>query len=168
MEKKLLLLGYLLNQNMHGYQLNEMLQHNPGMPITLKKSNAYKLLNDMERDGWVTHQDEQHGNRPPRRVYAATEKGETAFYELLRTNLSSSSSPEFPSIVGLDFVHMLPTEEVIRLLEHRHQIIEAKFTQLDEVSPEIRESHLAVDYLHHHYASELQWLTVVINHLKSA
>jgi DNA-binding PadR family transcriptional regulator len=168
MEKKLLLLGYLLNQDMHGYQLNEMLQHNPGMPITLKKSNAYKLLKDMEMDGWVVHQEEQHGNRPPRRVYTITEKGETVFYELLRNNLSINPSPEFPSVVGLNFVNMLPTEEVIQLLEHRHQTIEAKCKQLDDVSQEIRESHLAIDYLHHHYATELQWLTEVINHLKSA
>jgi len=64
MEKKLLLLGLLLSHGMHGYQLNENLQHNPGTPNTLKKSNAYKLLNDMEKDGWVTHIQEQEGNRP--------------------------------------------------------------------------------------------------------
>jgi DNA-binding PadR family transcriptional regulator len=167
MEKKLLLLGLLLSHDMHGYQLNEILQHNPGMPITLKKSNAYKLLNDMETDGWVTHQEEQEGNRPTRRVYTVTEKGETAFYRLLRENLATCLSPEFPGVVGLDFVYVLPTEEVITLLEQRHQAIEAKFQQLDGVSAEIRESHLAVEYLHHYYATELQWLAEVINRLQS-
>ena len=44
MEKKLLLLGYLLSHSMHGYQLNQVLQHSAGLPITLTKSNAYKLL----------------------------------------------------------------------------------------------------------------------------
>jgi len=168
MEKKLLLLGLLLSHDMHGYQLNEMLQHNPGMPITLKKSNAYKLLNDMETDGWVTHQEEQEGNRPMRRVYTVTEEGEAAFYRLLRENLATCPSPEFPGVVGLDFVYALPAEEVITLLEQRHQAIEAKFQKLDDVSVEIRESHLAVEYLHHYYATELQWLADVINRLREA
>ena len=168
MEKKLLLLGLLLSHDMHGYQLNEMLQHNLGMPITLKKSNAYKLLNDMETDGWVTHQEEQEGNRPMRRVYTVTEEGEVAFYRLLRENLATCPSPQFPSVVGLDFVYALPAEEVITLLEQRHQAIEAKFQQLDGASVEIRESHLAVEYLHHYYATELQWLADVINRLREA
>ena len=38
MEKKLLLLGMLRNQEMHGYQLNEMLGHNLGSAVALKKS----------------------------------------------------------------------------------------------------------------------------------
>ena len=48
MEKKLLLLGLLLSHSMHGYQLNEMLKNNIGIPITLKKSNAYKILGRIE------------------------------------------------------------------------------------------------------------------------
>ena len=115
MEKRLLLLGLLLSHGMHGYQLNEVLQHNPGIPIALKKSNAYKLLNDMETDGWVTHQKEQAGNRPPRRVYSVTKEGEAAFYRLLRKNLSTNPTPEFPGAVGLDFVYALPAEEVVAL-----------------------------------------------------
>lgn len=168
MEKKLLLLGLLLSQDMHGYQLNEMLQHNPGMPISLKKSNAYKLLNDMEKDGWVTYQEEQQGNRPVRRVYTITGEGEAAFYRLLRENLATSPSPEFPAAIGLDFVSMLPSEEVITLLEQRYQRIEVRFKQLDELSRELRKSHLSLGYLHHYYNSELQWLGEVINRLHSA
>jgi hypothetical protein len=71
-------------------------------------------------------------------------------------------------VVGLDFVYALPAEEVITLLEQRHQAIEAKFQQLDEVSVEIRESHLAVAYLHHYYATERQWLAGVINRLRAS
>ena len=168
MEKKLLLLGLLLGQGMHGYQLNEVLQQTPGTPISLKKSNAYKLLNDMEKEGWVTHVEEQAGNRPQRRVYSVTEEGEKAFYRLLRSNLSTHSSPEFPSVVGLAFMYMLPTEEAVSLLEKRRQAVAEKFQQLDAVSAELRQSHLAVEYQHHYYATELHWLENVIARLKSS
>ena len=167
MEKKLLLLGLLLSHGMHGYQLNEMLQQNPGTPISLKKSNAYKLLNDMEKDGWVTHTQEQEGNRPQRQVYSVTEEGEVAFYRLLRENLSTHLPPEFPGVVGLDFMSLLPIEEAVTLLETRLHLVDAKFQQLDEISADIRQNHLAIEYLHKYYAREIEWLADMIHRLQS-
>jgi DNA-binding PadR family transcriptional regulator len=167
MEKKLLLLGLLLGQEMHGYQLNEMLEQNPATPISIKKSNGYKLLNDMEKDGWVTHRQEKEGNRPQRRVYTVTEVGEEAFFGLLRENLSTQPSPEFPSVVGLDFMYMLPVEEATSLLEKKHELADEKFQQLDGTSDEIRQSHLSTDYLHHFYAREKEWINEIIARLKS-
>lgn len=168
MEKKILLLGLLLSHGMHGYQLNEMLQKNPATPISLKKSNAYKLLNDMEKDGWVAHTQEQEGNRPQRRVYSVTKDGEAAFYRLLRENLSSSPSPEFPGVVGLDFLYLFPTEEAVALLENRLVIVQEKYEELDQVDLEIRQSHLASEYLHKFYANEIKWLTEIVQRLQTA
>ncbi len=167
MEKKILLLGLLLSHGMHGYQLNEMLQNNPATPISLKKSNAYKLLNDMERDGWVTHTQEQEGNRPQRRVYSVTKDGEAAFYRMLRENLSSHPLPEFPGVVGLDFLYLLPTKEAAALLETRLKSVEEKFEQLDNIDIEIRQSHPASEYLHNFYTNEIKWLLEIIQRLQS-
>ena len=167
MEKKILLLGLLLSHDMHGYQINEILQHNPGTPISLTKSNAYKLLNDMEAEGWVTHTLEQAGNRPQRRVYAVTEEGKAEFYRLLRENLSSQPSPEFPGVVGLDFLHLLPAAEAAALLGARLQLVEEIFGQLDDLPTEIRDSHLSAEYLHNFYANEIQWTSGVIRRLQA-
>ena len=167
MEKKILILGLLLSHDMHGYQLNEVLQHNPGTPISLTKSNAYKLLNDMERDGWITHTQEKVGNRPQRRVYSVTEEGKVEFFRLLRENLSSQPSPEFPGVVGLDFLHFLPSDEAAALLESRLQLVEKNFQQLDELPLQIRQSHLSSEYLHKFYANEIEWLTGIIKRLHS-
>ena len=168
MEKKLLLLGLLLSHGMHAYQLNEMLQQNLGTPISLKKSNAYKLLIDMEKDGWVTHVQEQEGNRPQRRVYSVTEDGKKAFFRLLRQNLSSHVAPEFPGVVGFDFMYMLPAEEAVSLLVKRVQIVKEKFQQLDDIPEDMRQNHLAIEYLHQYYAKEIDWLSEVIRRLQSA
>jgi DNA-binding PadR family transcriptional regulator len=167
MEKKILILGLLLSHDMHGYQLNEVLQHNPGTPISLTKSNAYKLLNDMERDGWITHTQDQVGNRPQRRVYSVTEEGKVVFFRLLRENLSSQPSPEFPGVVGLDFIHLLPSDEAAALLETRLQLVEKNFQLLDELPLEIRQSHLSSEYLHKFYANEIEWLSGIIERLQS-
>jgi len=167
MEKKILILGLLLSHGMHGYQLNEMLKHNPGTPISLKKSNAYKILADMEKEGWVKHSQEQDGNRPQRRVYSLTKEGEDAFYSLLRENLSSYPTPEFPSVVGFDFISLLPSEETVELLEQRKRLVTERFNQLDSLSVEIRESHPTSEYMHNYYAGEIEWLNKLINRLQN-
>jgi len=167
MEKKLLILGMLLSHEMHGYKLNEMLQQNPSTPIALKKSNTYRLLNKMEQDGWVTYSEEQEGNRPQRQVYTVTATGKTVFYDLLRENLASPPSPEFPGVVGLDFLYMLPAEETVPLLEQRLQAVTEQFEEIDSLDVEIRRTHLATAYLRTYYAREMQWLDELIQHLQS-
>jgi DNA-binding PadR family transcriptional regulator len=167
MEKKLLILGMLLSHEMHGYQLNEMLQQNPSTPIALKKSNTYRLLSKMEQEGWVTHIEEQEGNRPQRQTYTVTEAGKAAFYELLRENLAHPPSPEFPGVVGLDFLYMLPVEETLPLLKQRLQAVTAQFEELDGLDADIRQTHLSAAYLHTYYAREMQWLDELIQRLHS-
>jgi DNA-binding PadR family transcriptional regulator len=166
MEKKLLLLGLLLSHDMHGYQLNELLKQDPGTPISLNKSNAYKLLSDMDKDGWVTHIQEQAGNRPVRRVYSVTETGKSAFIELLRENLATYHSPEFPSVIGYDFLYLLPPDEINSLLEKRLEVVKIKFQELEQTSEEIRKSHLSIQYLLQFYTKEINWLADLIEFFK--
>jgi DNA-binding PadR family transcriptional regulator len=168
MEKELLLLGYLLSHSMHGYELHQMLQESAGLPIRLTKSNAYKLLGKMETDGWVTYREEQEGNRPPRRVYTVTDEGEAAFFRLLRENLTTCPTPEFPAAVGFDFVHALPPEEALARLEQRRQAVVARHRELDAVPRKILQSHLTLEYLRHFYASELEWLIAIIDRLRTS
>ena len=167
MENKLLILGLLLSHDMHGYQLFEVLKQNPGTPISLKKPNTYKLLGDMDKDGWVTHVTEQEGNRPPRQVYSVTKKGEKAFNKLLRENLSSHPSPEFPGLVGLDFLHLMPSADAASLLETRLKLVQSKYEELDQLDPEIRKSHLSTAYIHKFYQNEIEWLSELINRLEA-
>lgn len=168
MENKLLILGLLLSHEMHGYQLYEVLLQNPGTPISLKKPNTYKLLGDMEKDGWVTYFTEQEGNRPQRQVYSVTPEGEAAFYQLLRENLASYPESEFPGLVGLDFLHLLPSEEAGELLDSRLALVRSKLQELDEMDPEIRQSHLSAKYLHKFYQNELEWLTGLLKRLQTS
>ena len=167
MEKELLLLGLLQSHNMHGYQIHEMLYRNPIIPISITKSNAYRLLNKMEQNGWVSHVQDQEGNRPVKRVYSITEKGKEEFFLLLRKNISSFSTPEFPAAACLDFFHLLPSEEIVSLLQKRLDQLQKKFEALDNLPDEISKSHLAADYLHNFYANEINWLEKIIEKLRS-
>ena len=165
MNKKLLLLGILLSHDMHGYELSEILKY-IGIPIEMKKSNAYRLLGVLEKDELITFTNEQVGNRPVRRVYSITEKGEKEFQRLLRENLAAYTEPDFPSLIGIDFIHLLPAEEAVALLEKRLKLVEAKKKAFEALPKETVEEHKATPYLKAFYAQEIAWLKEFIDHLK--
>ena len=165
MEKKLLLLSALRDHEMHGYQLNEMLGQHAGIPIHLTKSNAYKLLKQMEQDGWVTFREEQEGNRPPRRVYKIMPEGESAFQQMLRDSIAGYTDPEFPSAVAFNYLELLPPEETISLLQQRREKVIAHLEDVGGIPDEIRAHHLGVEYLNRFYQAEIEWLDELIAQL---
>ncbi|MFN2123022.1 MAG: helix-turn-helix transcriptional regulator [Candidatus Promineifilaceae bacterium] len=167
MEKRLLLLSLLRDHEMHGYQLSEMLSRNAGIPIKLTKPNAYKLLKKMEQEGWITYYEEQEGNRPPRRVYQITEAGEAAYQQMLRENLATYSTPEFPSAVAFNLISVLPAGEAVDLLRRRREIVAGCLHEVEETPLEMRVVHLSIDYLIRFYKTEIDWLDEMIARLSA-
>lgn len=135
MERKLLLLGMLRMQDMHGYQINELIETHIGTSIQLKKPTVYKLLHNMEVDGWITRRDEQEGNYPPRRVYAITVEGESTFQELLRENISEYRPISYLSDIGIAYLDALPAEEATTLLARRRKEVNDLLSRLDVDDP---------------------------------
>jgi DNA-binding PadR family transcriptional regulator len=168
MEKKLLLLGFLRNHDMHGYQLSEMLAERAANSVTLSKANAYKLLKQMEAEGWVTYREEREGNWPTRRVYSVTPAGEAAFQDLLRRALADYERAEFPHLVPLNFIGDLPPADALALLRQRRQRVAALREALRQVPEEMRRAHLSVDYLIRFFDFELAWLDGVLADLETA
>ena len=166
MEKKLLLLGMLRHQHMHGYQLNEMLADNAGLAVKLKRSNAYRLLSRMEEEGWITYHEEREGGRPPRRVYAVTPEGEAAFQRLLRNALADYHPAEFASVVPFDFLDELPPDESRALLAERRAKVANRYNVLDALPEEMRQAHPSFEYLHRHYRAEIDWLDEIAGRLE--
>ena len=167
MEKKLLLLGLLRRQEMHGYQLNEFIDNNLALCTDLKKPTAYYLLDQMSKEGWISAEMAQEGNRPPRRVYRLTETGEAAFQQLLRESLAEYFPVNFPGDIGLAFLDWLPPQECPPLLELQKQKARARLEQMQAIPP--HEGSLGLIFSHqiHHLQAELAWLDTVIENLKN-
>jgi DNA-binding PadR family transcriptional regulator len=168
MNRRLLLLGLLRSQEMHGYQLNDFIDSHLGAAVELKKPTAYRLLNKMADDGWITFTEEREGKRPPRRVYAIAPEGETAFQYLLRESLAGYEHCGFPGATGFLFLHAIPVNEAIPLLEQRRAQVgsflkEARAHEMDHGSLQLVLSHQT-----RHLETELHWLGQVIDHLAPA
>lgn len=167
MDRKLLLLGILRQQEMHGYQLYEFIDHNLAACTDIKKPTAYYMLNKMAEDGWIAEEQSQEGNRPPRRVYSLTEKGEATFQRLLRENLSSYDPVYFSGDFGLAFLDSLDTQEALSLLHKRRVALSESLAELSAV-PEHRGSlQLVVNHRVHHLVNEIEWLDEVIQRLQT-
>lgn len=132
MEKKLLLLGLLRNQETHGYQLNDLIDTHFGDHIDLKKPTLYDLLKKMTDDGWIESREEQAGNRPIRRVYVIKEAGEAAFQSLVRESLAAYEPLHPDGDIGLMFLDSVPAAEALPLLRERRAAIGTLFKHLEE------------------------------------
>jgi DNA-binding PadR family transcriptional regulator len=167
MERKLLLLGLLRAQHMHGYQLSEVIDSHLGMSVQLKKATAYDLLSRLENDGWITFYEERAGNRPQRRVYTITPAGEAAFQRMLRESLASYDPPEFPSDISLAFLDALPPEEATPLLRQRRTAIETLLDRVSQIGPHPGSAQLVIEHQIHHLTAELEWMDNMIQRIEA-
>jgi len=165
MERKLLLLGMLRVQEMHGYQINELIDSHLGTSIQLKKPTVYKLLGTMVDDGWINYREEQEGNYPTRRVYAITPQGEAAFQELLRENLAEYKPVSYLNNIGIIYLDVLPAEESASLLSQRREEVEG-FLRKVEADEEHGGFEFMLSYHINHLKAELEWLDEVIGELQ--
>lgn len=80
---ELALLGFLLQDSQHGYQLHQMISDPSGLGLIwhLKQSQLYALLAKLETEGWVTSTLQSQEPHPPRRVFELTQAGKKTFQE---------------------------------------------------------------------------------------
>jgi DNA-binding PadR family transcriptional regulator len=129
----LLLLGLLKNQAQHGYQLNDFIEKNLAQVINLKKATAYALLERLRESGLVAVKLEQEGNRPPRKVYGITTKGEKQFLELLRIELGHAEPTSSPESTALMFMNELEPEERTQCLKTRLEKLNTHIANLEQI-----------------------------------
>lgn len=166
MERELLLLGVLRHGEMHGYQLHDFIERNMSFCTDLKKPTAYFLLDKMQESGWVTVKEAREGNRPQKRIYKLTSKGEDAFQELLRENLSHFSAAKTGSDIGLAFIDSMPAEDAQQLLVQRRDAIAEQVAEFERVPAHAGSYQLLIDHQLHYLRSELEWLNLVIRRVK--
>jgi DNA-binding PadR family transcriptional regulator len=163
----LLLLGLLKNQAQHGYQLNDFIEKNLTRVTDLKKPTAYALLERLRESGLVEAKLEQEGNRPPRKVYALTQTGETEFLELLRVELCRAETISSPESAALMFMSELELPERIKCLETRLGQLKIHIVNLGQVPVHKSAVNLALERQLVLLKADHDWLEQVLNNLKS-
>ncbi len=168
MDRRLLLLGLLRRQAMHGYQINEFVEEKMHFCINLKKPTAYYILDKLAQEGFVQVEQAQEGNRPPRRVHRITEAGEALFFELLRSNLADHSPIYYPSDIGIAFMDQLPPEEVADHLRRKRERIIGTLEALQQASGHSGPLQHVLDHDQRLLETELDWLEELIADLEGS
>nr|WP_275579642.1 PadR family transcriptional regulator [Lysinibacillus composti] len=162
------MLGLLMGQSQHGYQINEFIERNLSTVTDMKKPTAYATLDKLNQKGFIDIQLEQEGNRPTRKVYSINESGRNYFYKLLLNNLSSAESVNYQGDIGLMFSDLLPMEKVIpalkeRLKKNQHQLDLFKQTPAHGIRTGVN---LAVEHKIIMLEAEVAFLEKTINNLQ--
>jgi len=143
-DRHLLLLGLLKFQSQHGYQINEFIENNMRCILPLKKPTAYAILNKLQEEGYIQMKEEQTENRPTKKVFSITEKGENLFLELMESSLKNVDEINFSGDVAFLFLDKLPKEKVIYCLDKRieklEEIIE-EYKAIIQTPPKGHKSH---------------------------
>lgn len=174
-ERALLLLGVLMDQSQHGYQINDFIERRIACIFPMKKPTAYALLDRLEAAGAISVHAEQAGNRPPRKVYTLTDAGRVLFQALLVNNLRTFDDPVAAGDIGLIFLAHLPPEIAVDALRARLAGIEAGlFTSSSASHDGGHQSHhhdhlrldLAFDRARYLREAERAWLLATIARLE--
>jgi DNA-binding PadR family transcriptional regulator len=166
MERELLMLGLLGQNEMYGYQINEIIETQIGSSLNLTKPTTYRLLQKMADEGWVRYRDEKEGNRPTRRVYDITQEGREQFLEMLRTSLGTYEQAENPSVIGLVFLNQLRKREANQLLQTRLDMLRTLLDETIANASKREEFSILLENEILHLSAEIEWLDGVIEEMR--
>lgn len=169
MDHTLLILGLLKLQEMHGYQLGDLIDRRLKYLTDLKKPTLYHLLGKLEADGDVTKIASREGNRPERYTYSLTKQGVAHFEKLLRQNLQDKHALYFNDDLGLLFLSEIPATEARQALEHKRTRVEEHLTQIAEaldIHPEGTPPYYTLRHHELHLQTERAWLDELLAQLK--
>jgi DNA-binding PadR family transcriptional regulator len=167
-ERALLLLGVLMMQDQHGYQINEFIERSLCRVTSMKKPTAYALLDRLAGAGYISVHREQAGSRPQRKVYSITQSGQTLFDELLRRNLADASKATDEGDIGLMMLNYLDRESALTCLHERLDRLDALLAEASNVPVHggMLSVDLALDHLQAIRRADRDWLAATIARLE--
>jgi DNA-binding PadR family transcriptional regulator len=101
------ILGILMQQGMHGYEIHHLLSSGLGRAWDAGISQVYALLKRLESSEKVVSTVEQQENRPAKHVYSITPKGRKAFLQWVHTPLGRMRDLRLAFLAKLFFIREL-------------------------------------------------------------
>ncbi|MBN9388149.1 MAG: helix-turn-helix transcriptional regulator [Chloroflexi bacterium] len=137
MNYQLLLLGLLVEQPRHGYEIKQHFEEGTFAEyVKISGGGLYYNLHKLVNDGYVAENNvEREGNYPDRHVYEITEHGRNKLYRLVDETLSDIKGRKFfdPLDAALLFGTTLPREAIIIRLQRHINLLRAKFLEISLV-----------------------------------
>jgi PadR family transcriptional regulator AphA len=113
-----IILGTMYQHPMHGYELYKEISRLEGVGLVwrIKQSLLYALLDGMEGMGLLHSTLIPGENRPPRKEYQLTDKGQTAFFDWVETPVGHGRDMRQDFLARFYFARKLGNQVTERLL----------------------------------------------------
>jgi len=173
MSTRLVILGLLRDQPLHGYEIKHILEEHMGDWTSIAFGSIYFALGKLSEEGLIEiAATERSGNRPSRSVYQITEAGRVEFLRLLREVWREPERQYFAVDIALAFMNALPDAEIKGYLRQRAAQLEEGLRYLDlheqaqMDQPEVPASARAI-FAHSrlHMQAELAWTKALLEDL---
>lgn len=173
MKIRFVILGFLMQKPLYGYEIKSIIEERMGDWADIKFGSIYYALKTLYEKGFVTKEEaEREAGRPERQSYAITESGKKEFFRLLHKMWGSLAMPQYDFDLALFFISFLKKEEIRIYLAKRIAYMEGIIEHIGEHRSEI----LAHEYippiaqalLNHseaHFLAEHDWLKELYDHL---
>ena len=157
------LLGLLNYQPMTGYELDKEFKESLANFWQAKPQQIYRELDAMEQKGWLASERIVQEEKPNKRVYSITAKGETEFLNWLSSpgkDIENATRIKSVFFMRLFFAGETSREQALELLyAYREQCL-ASMKEMNEANEIMRQTEAL-----HHYASEeaIYWKLIMLN-----
>lgn len=127
----LILLSFLRQRPMHGYEIQQLIQASRmDLWTNILSGSIYYALNKMESDGLIEATAEERTGARLRKIYSITDEGEKLFQQMIRETLTlPPHTVKSDFSLGLVWIEDIPKEEAVELLEQNLKQVEESLAQ---------------------------------------
>ncbi len=132
MSTRLVILGILRRQPLHGYEIKQIIEEEMGDWTAIAFGSIYFALDKLAEEGLIKKvATKQEGHRPSRSVFEITAAGQAEFVRLLREVWQNVERPYYAIDIGIGFMEALPLKEIKGYLRQRVAHLEASLDYLN-------------------------------------
>lgn len=165
MSTRLVILGTLRRQALHGYEIKHIIEEHMGDWTSIAFGSIYFALGKLAEEEFIEKiATEQKGSRPSRSIYQITDAGRQEFLRLLRQVWQEVERQYFSIDIALSFIDALSIQEATGYLRGRAAQLEAILQHLDAHQAEqLANEHVprlaaaVFDHSRLHFQAELSW-----------
>lgn len=154
------LLGLLMNEPKHGYELHKEFSRNLGRVWQIGLSQLYAQLRLLEEAGLVTAQTEPQSNRPPRKVYHLSSEGQEVFLHWVHQPTPYLRHIRVEFLARLYFFQQLPLPGLDQLVAEQKAVCHAQVKRFEQLAGETDDEfrRLVLEFRRGQLESVIKWL----------
>ena len=174
-ETKLAILSLLRHKPLYGYEIKKTLERECiDMWSTIPLATLYNKLNRMSNEGLVEKVGVEVESGRARSVFAITERGRSAFIEMVREAWQLNQPVPIPLFIAVAALDVLPQDELVGLIRHRICIVEkqCEVVEPQDESGRVRDGpfmgvQAVTDRFRSHLQAELGWLQGLLERVEN-